>query len=130
MSPFSHWVTADGETPAALASALLVTPARSRAAFMRSPKVSIFKQATSPQVKHVEILCSVCLKYGLMEANALNAEASRVIDALGGTGEVAKLCEVTDAAVSQWRKDGIPRARLQFLRLARPEVFGHEARVG
>lgn len=58
-----------------------------------------------------------------MEDSQLNTEACRVIDALGGTGEVAKLCEVSDAAVSQWRHDGIPRARLQFLRLAHPEVF-------
>lgn len=57
----------------------------------------------------------------------LDEEACRVIDALGGTGEAARLCEVTDAAVSQWRKDGIPRARLQFLRLARPDLF--EARA-
>ena len=56
-----------------------------------------------------------------------NPEASRIIDALGGTGEVARMCEVSDAAVSQWRKDGIPRARLQYLRLARPDVF--EARA-
>jgi hypothetical protein len=54
-------------------------------------------------------------------------EAGRVIDALGGTGEVARLCEVSDAAVSQWRRDGIPKARIQFLRLARPEVFEQPA---
>jgi len=52
-----------------------------------------------------------------------NEEACRVIDALGGTGEVARLCEVSPAAVSQWRKEGIPKPRLQFLRLARPHVF-------
>lgn len=27
------------------------------------------------------------------------------------------------AAVSQWRRDGIPNARLMFLRLARPDIF-------
>lgn len=53
----------------------------------------------------------------------MDQEACRVIDALGGTGEVARLCEVSDAAVSQWRHDGIPKARLQYLRLARPGVF-------
>lgn len=46
-----------------------------------------------------------------------------VIDALGGTSAVASLCDVTDPAVSQWRHDGIPKARLMFLRLAKPEVF-------
>jgi hypothetical protein len=50
-------------------------------------------------------------------------EHSRIIDAIGGTGEVAKLCEVLPSAVSQWRTDGIPRARLMYLRLVRPDVF-------
>jgi hypothetical protein len=50
-------------------------------------------------------------------------DASRIIDALGGTSEVAQLCEVYPSAVSQWRTDGIPRARMMFLRLARPDVF-------
>jgi len=48
---------------------------------------------------------------------------SVVIDQLGGSGVVAKLCNVRSQAVSQWRKDGIPDARLMFLKLARPEVF-------
>ena len=47
----------------------------------------------------------------------------KAIDALGGTGQVAKLCDVSDAAVSQWRQNGIPKAWLKYLRLARPEVF-------
>jgi hypothetical protein len=94
---------------------------------MRSPKVIIFKEAKAEWVKHVEVSISVCLKYAPMEHTDVNPEACRVIDALGGTGEVAKLCEVSDAAVSQWRKDGIPRARLQYLRLLRPELF--EARA-
>ena len=46
-----------------------------------------------------------------------------IIDALGGTAKVAKLCEVDPAAVSQWRRNGIPNARLMFLKLARPDVF-------
>lgn len=49
---------------------------------------------------------------------------SEIIDACGGTSEVAALCEVTPSAVTQWRKDRIPRARLMFLKLVRPEVFG------
>lgn len=48
---------------------------------------------------------------------------SQIIDALGGSSKVAELCEVTVGAVSQWRDDGIPKARLMFLRLAKPEVF-------
>ena len=48
---------------------------------------------------------------------------SEIIDALGGTFEVARLCEVRPPSVSEWRHKGIPRARLMFLRLARPDVF-------
>ncbi|PYE21354.1 hypothetical protein C7410_115197 [Paraburkholderia silvatlantica] len=46
-----------------------------------------------------------------------------IIDRLGGTTAVAKLCECRPPSVHQWRQDGIPKYRLQFLRLARPEVF-------
>ncbi|RQM44724.1 hypothetical protein EHZ19_26830 [Paraburkholderia bannensis] len=58
-----------------------------------------------------------------MEKPAPETKASRIIDSLGGTGEVARLCDVDPAAVSQWRRNGIPKARLQFIRLARPEVL-------
>lgn len=47
----------------------------------------------------------------------------QIIDALGGTAEVARLCEVSSQAVSQWRSNGIPRAQLRFLRVVRPETF-------
>jgi hypothetical protein len=50
-------------------------------------------------------------------------DANEIIDAIGGTGEVAKLCNVTTGAVSQWRTQGIPEARLMYLKLARPDVF-------
>lgn len=46
-----------------------------------------------------------------------------IIDALGGTSRVAELCEVRPPSVSDWRKYGIPRARMMFLRIAKPEVF-------
>jgi hypothetical protein len=48
---------------------------------------------------------------------------SQIIDRLGGTTEVAKLCEVTKGAVSQWRTNGIPKAQRNYLRLLRPDVF-------
>jgi hypothetical protein len=47
----------------------------------------------------------------------------QIIDALGGTSEVAKLCQVTMPSVSEWRIDGIPKARLMYLKVVRPEVF-------
>jgi hypothetical protein len=49
---------------------------------------------------------------------------SKKIDDLGGTSAVAKMCKVNPASVSEWRKTGIPPARLQYLTLLRPDVFG------
>ena len=46
-----------------------------------------------------------------------------LIDRLGGTSKVAEMCEVTTGAVSQWRKNGIPRYRLQYFKAARPDLF-------
>lgn len=51
---------------------------------------------------------------------------SEIIDALGGTTAVAELCEVKAPSVSEWRHNGIPRARMKFLLLAKPEVFSRE----
>lgn len=48
---------------------------------------------------------------------------SVVIDRLGGTTEVAKLCRVRPQAVSQWRRTGIPEARRDFLQLLKPQAF-------
>lgn len=49
--------------------------------------------------------------------------ADQVIDALGGTRAVAALCELSDSAVSQWRKSGIPKPWIKFLQAIRPEVL-------
>jgi len=53
----------------------------------------------------------------------MDQKSNEVIDALGGTVAVAGLCNVTKGAVSQWRENGIPDARLMYLRLLRPDVF-------
>jgi hypothetical protein len=53
--------------------------------------------------------------------------SSQIIDTLGGTAAVAKLCQVKAPSVSDWRKHGIPAARRQFLQLLRPDVFGTAA---
>lgn len=53
----------------------------------------------------------------------LNAEAIKVIDQLGGNSKAAEFCEVSKAAVSQWRHNGIPKHQRRFLKSARPEVF-------
>lgn len=52
---------------------------------------------------------------------------SELIDLLGGPAEVARLCRVTTAAVSQWKSDGIPEARRMYLELLRPEIFADKA---
>lgn len=55
--------------------------------------------------------------------NYSHMDANQIIDGIGGTVATAQLCQVTPQAVSQWREEGIPQARLMFLQLARPEVF-------
>jgi hypothetical protein len=52
-----------------------------------------------------------------------NAEAIRVIKALGGTGATAALFDIHAASVSGWKVHGIPKARKQFLQLLRPDLF-------
>jgi hypothetical protein len=49
--------------------------------------------------------------------------ADQIINALGGTVAVALLCDTSPAAVSQWRRAGIPKARLMYLKAVRPDVF-------
>ena len=53
----------------------------------------------------------------------MDQEAIKVIDALGGSSAVARLCKVTPQAVGQWRKDGIPDARRMYLEVVHPEAF-------
>ena len=48
---------------------------------------------------------------------------SDIIDRLGGTNEVARLCHVKPPSVSEWRQNGIPAARRQFLKLLKPDAF-------
>jgi hypothetical protein len=47
---------------------------------------------------------------------------SRLIDALGGTVAAARVFEVRPQAVSQWRRQGIPKPRMMFLALLRPDL--------
>ena len=46
-----------------------------------------------------------------------------IIQRLGGTLAVAKLFNIKSPSVSEWKRKGIPKARLQFIALARPDVF-------
>ena len=56
----------------------------------------------------------------------LNAEAIAVIEQLGGNAMTAAICEVSKAAVSQWRHNGIPKMQRRFLKLTHPELFSDE----
>jgi DNA-binding transcriptional regulator YdaS (Cro superfamily) len=49
---------------------------------------------------------------------------SAIIDLLGGTAKVARMCKVDSAAVSNWRVRGIPGDKYMFLG-ARIEEVSH-----
>ena len=57
-------------------------------------------------------------------AYAYAMDDPHIIDQLGGTSAVAAICKVKPPSVSEWRRNGIPEARRQFLELLRPDVFG------
>lgn len=59
----------------------------------------------------------------------IHSEHSRIIDQLGGTTKVAALCRVKSQAVSRWRRDGIPQARLMYLELIAPKAFDVKAKA-
>lgn len=48
---------------------------------------------------------------------------SLLIDALGGTSRTALMFDIEPASVSGWRKGGIPKGRLLYIKLAHPELF-------
>jgi hypothetical protein len=53
----------------------------------------------------------------------LDPLACSIIEALGGTSATAIFCEVKPPSVTEWKTTGIPKARLMFLKLARPDLF-------
>ncbi len=59
----------------------------------------------------------------MSDARPTDPEAIEVIRQLGGNAKAAEICEVTPAAVSQWRYNGIPSHQRKILKLTRPEVF-------
>ena len=50
-------------------------------------------------------------------------EAIRIIGELGGTTAVSKLCRIAPPSVANWKKKGLPRAREDFFRALRPDLF-------
>lgn len=53
----------------------------------------------------------------------MNAPATQIIRALGGPSAVAHLFGIAPPSVTKWKKFGIPRPRMMFLELARPDVL-------
>lgn len=53
-------------------------------------------------------------------------DAAQIIEKLGGTLAVARLFDITAPSVSEWKHPdrGIPKARMQTLRLLHPDLFG------
>jgi len=51
------------------------------------------------------------------------AETNRIIAALGGPSKAGRLLGISKSAVSQWRKNGVPKTQLKYLRVAHPQVF-------
>jgi hypothetical protein len=49
--------------------------------------------------------------------------SSKIIDALGGTTKVALIFGTSQGAVSQWRKNGFPSNRINWLELRKPSLF-------
>ena len=50
-------------------------------------------------------------------------DTNNLIEKLGGTVALARALNVRPQAVSQWKKKGIPDARMQTIRLLHPEFF-------
>ena len=67
-------------------------------------------------------LCCFCAI--ILEMGKLKITESAIIDLMGGTNKVAKMCKVASSNVSLWRKEGIPRQHLLFL-AARIEKESH-----
>jgi hypothetical protein len=55
-----------------------------------------------------------------------HTQHSKIIDRLGGTVAVARLCKVSSQAVSKWRTYGIPESRFMYLQLLKPEIVKEE----
>jgi DNA-binding transcriptional regulator YdaS (Cro superfamily) len=58
-------------------------------------------------------LCCFCAI--ILEMEKLKISESAIIDLMGGTNKVARLCKVASSNVSTWRTKGIPKQHLMFL---------------
>jgi hypothetical protein len=46
-----------------------------------------------------------------------------IVNRLGGTVKLARICDVTPSAVSQWKKRGIPKPWMTHLKSQYPAAF-------
>lgn len=58
------------------------------------------------------------LKLAWANIAPMNAAATEIIDRLGGTAKVSRIFGLSMPSVSDWKRDGIPHARVMFLRAA------------
>lgn len=65
-----------------------------------------------------------------MQEKKQDPQAVAVIARLGGQTKVAQLCEIKPPSVHGWLENGIPKARLMFLKLARPDAFSEPQSEG
>lgn len=57
-----------------------------------------------------------------IENTVKGEDALKLIKELGGIAATAKLCQIASSSVCSWKRLGVPRARLMFIRLARPDL--------
>ena len=67
--------------------------------------------------------------YLFLSSRLVRMDDNEIIDRLGGTAAVARICDVTPQAVSYWRKHGIPKSRMMYLVLRFPDEIGLPAKV-
>jgi hypothetical protein len=53
----------------------------------------------------------------------MNTHATQIITALGDTARVARMFGVTMPSVSDWKREGIPAARMMYLKLAHKKAL-------
>jgi len=53
----------------------------------------------------------------------MNSHATQIIEALGDTAEVALMFDITKSSVSVWKRNGIPKARMMYLKVTRAKVL-------
>ena len=63
------------------------------------------------------------VKLVLPDNRAMNKAATQIIDSLGGTAEVSRMFGVRMPSVSDWKKTGIPKARMMFLEVAHKKAL-------